>query len=269
MRYEILGSVRVLDEAGSRSINARKPGTLLAVLLIRANQVVPREQLTTELWGGSPPRRADAALHVYVSQLRKFLRRPGRPDSPIDTKAPGYLLRAGFDELDVHQFQRLVGDGRTHARAGRHQAAVAALETALSLWRGPVLDGLGDGPVVSDFISWLDEIRMESTELLVGSYLGLGRHHELVSTLRALTIEHPLHEVFHHQLMLALYRCGRRVEALGVYAALRKTLHTEVGLEPYSPLQELQQAILMDRGADMARLVAEPMAQGNLVWSRA
>ncbi|MFK4106599.1 BTAD domain-containing putative transcriptional regulator [Streptomyces sp. NPDC019531] len=268
MRYEILGALRVVDDCGSRFISARKTGTLLAVLLIRANQVVPREQLITELWGDSPPRRVDAALHVYVSQLRKFLIRPGRPDSPIDTRAPGYLLRTGLDELDLDQFQRLVGDGRTHARAGRHQAVAASLEAALSLWRGPVLEGLRDGPVVSHFIAWLDELRLECWELLVSSYLALGRHHQLVSTLRALIIEHPLHEVFHCQLMLALYGCGRRAEALGVYSAVRKTLRAELGLEPSRPLQVLQQSILMDKDTDVAVPVAEPAGLVSLVRSR-
>lgn len=268
MRYEILGPLRVLDEDGSRSISACKTGTLLAVLLIRANRVVPREQLTTELWGGSPPRRADAALHVYVSQLRKFLSRPDRPDNPIDTRAPGYLLRTDCDELDLHQFQGMLDDGRTHARAGFHQAAATSLEAALSLWRGPTLEGLGGGPVLSHFIACLEELRLECSELLVSSYLALGRHHEVVSMLRSLTVEYPLNEVIHHQLMLALYGCGRRVQALGVYAAVPKTLRAELGLEPCRPLQELQQSILMDRGTGMAVPVAEPREWDSLLWSR-
>jgi DNA-binding SARP family transcriptional activator len=71
----------VVAEDGSRFITARRTATLLATLLVRTGRIVPRELVITALWGSSPPRRTDAALHVYTSQLRKFLSRPGERDS--------------------------------------------------------------------------------------------------------------------------------------------------------------------------------------------
>ncbi|MEY9992099.1 DNA-binding SARP family transcriptional activator [Streptomyces sp. V4I8] len=245
MRYELLGSLRVVTEDGSRFITARKTATLLATLLVRADQIVPRELLITELWGSSPPRRADAALHVYISQLRKFLSRPGERDSPIATRPPGYLLRTDGDELDVREFQRLVETGRAHAHAGRHDQAAAALEQALAVWRGPVPDDLRDGPVVADFATWIEELYLECAELLVTSHLALGRHHEPVARLRTLISRHPLHEVLYRHLMLALYRGGRRGEALAVYAMAQETLSAELGLEPCAALRELRHSILL------------------------
>src|SRR4051794_14412309 len=101
MRYEILGPLRVVDDAGVSFISARKMETLLAVLLARCGTGVTTGQLITEIWGEQAPRRANAALHVYISQLRKFLHRPGRAGSPIVTRPHGYLLRQGGDELDA------------------------------------------------------------------------------------------------------------------------------------------------------------------------
>lgn len=130
----------VLDEGVRRSISARKTGTLLACLLIRADRIVSSEQLMTELWGDCPPRRADAALHVYVSQLRRLLSRPGRPESPITTKAPGYMLRTGTDEVDLQEFQRLAQDGRTHAREVRADGPLRPAQGALPLGARPALN---------------------------------------------------------------------------------------------------------------------------------
>ncbi|MGW7288046.1 BTAD domain-containing putative transcriptional regulator [Streptomyces sp. NPDC054847] len=45
-------------------------------------------------------------------------------------------------------------------------------------------------------------------------WLRLGRHSELLGELTALTMEHPFRERMWTQLMLALYRCGRRADAL-------------------------------------------------------
>jgi len=245
LKYEILGSLRIGDGQGTfATLTARKMEILLATLLIRAEEVVSIDQLTTEIWGGNPPRRAGAALHVYVSQLRKFLKRPGRDDSPIVTRAPGYTFRLGQDELDLHEFQKLMSNGRSLARAGNFEEAVVSLEDALALWRGPVLGELRDGPMINGFANWLGEIRLECVELLVSSNLMLDRHEELIGWLYSLIAEHPLHERFYQQLMLALYRSGRRADALKVYQTAREQLMAELGLEPCAPLRDLQRCIL-------------------------
>ena len=65
-----------------------------------------------------------------------------------------------------------------------------------------------------------------------------------IAELEALAQEHPLREGFRAQLMLALYRGGRQVEALAVYRDARKLLDEEQGLEPGERLQRLERAIL-------------------------
>lgn len=244
MRYEILGPLRVVDGDTSSSISARKIEIALAVLLIRADQVVTHDQLMTEIWGDRPPRRATAGLHVYISQLRKFLYRPGRLENPVVTRQSGYLLRTGSDELDVRIFLDLVKQGRANVREERYEEAVHRFESALALWRGPVLGDLRDGPVVSGYTTWLAEARLECLEMLADVCLRLGRHRELVGRLYSLTAENPLCETFYRQLMVALYRSERQADALIVYQSARRTLQDELGLEPGRALREVQQAIL-------------------------
>src|SRR4051812_46663059 len=99
MRYEVLGPLRVVDAGHSSFIGARKVETLLAVLLTRADHAAPAAQLRGEIWGEPRPRRAIAGIHVYISQIRKFLTRIDREDSPVITRPPGYLLNLGADEL--------------------------------------------------------------------------------------------------------------------------------------------------------------------------
>lgn len=244
MRYELLGPLRVVSEEGtSASIGAQKIETLLAALVIRSDQVVATEQLMTEIWGERVPRRATAGIHVYVSQLRKFLGRCGG-SHPVVTRPPGYVLRSGDDELDYRSFLELVGWGRDRAREGRYEQASNCFENALGMWRGPVLGDLSHGPIVEGFVTWLSETRLECTEMLIDAQLELGRHRELVGQLYSLTAEHPLRESFSRQLMLALYRSERQADALEVYQSVRKTIHEELGLEPCRALQELQHGIL-------------------------
>lgn len=246
MKYEMLGPLRVTDESGSSFINARKIQVLLALLLVRSKQVVSIDEAITEIWGNNPPRRATAGVHVYISQLRKFLSRPDRAENPIVTRPPGYLLQLGDDEIDVHQFRALMHQGRSHLKAGQHPEASNAFEDALALWRGPVLGDLCGGPALEGFAAWTQEARLECTELLVEAQLCQGRHRELVGRLYSLTAEHPLREAFYRQLMLALSRSERQADALRVYQQARNTLNEELGLEPCRALRELQRAILVD-----------------------
>lgn len=263
MRYEIMGPLRVVDGNGRYSIGARKVQLMLTILLIRADQVVPVEQLMAELWGEEPPRRAAAGIHVYVSQIRKFLHQPSRNECPVATRPPGYVLRLGSDDLDFRLFQRLMAEARDHSRHQRYEQARADLESALALWRGPMTDHMYRGPILEGFQAWLEEARLNCIDMLTEARLMLGHHHELVSHLHQLTAEYPLREALHCQLMLALYRCGRRADALQAYQSARKVLNTELGLDPCQDMRDLQHSILnSDRGLN---LPASPQYSSSLL----
>jgi hypothetical protein len=78
----------------------------------------------------------------------------------------------------------------------------------------------------------------------------------LIGELESLVSEHPLRERMRAQLMLALYRSGRQVEALAAYRAGRRILVDDLGIEPGAGLQHLQAAIL--RHDETLELVPAP-----------
>jgi DNA-binding SARP family transcriptional activator len=244
MRYELLGTLRVVDGDSSSFVSAQKIEILLGALLVRANYVLTPDQLMAEIWGDRLPRRATAGLHVYISELRKFLSRPHRPEDPIVTRSPGYLLRLGSDTVDYQIFLDQTEIARGHLKEQRYEEASLHCQHALALWRGPVLGDIGTGTILRGFAARLNEARLECTEMLVDAQLQLGQHREVVGMLYSLTTENPLREAFYRQLMLALYRAERRADALNVYRGARRTLIDELGLEPCPALQALHQAIL-------------------------
>jgi DNA-binding SARP family transcriptional activator len=245
MRYEILGSVRVVDGDEVRYLTAHKVEIIFAALLASADRVVSADQLITEAWGSTPPRKALPGLHVYVSQLRKFLHQPGT-DSPVATQPPGYLLRVEPGEADFREFLGLLERGRVAARNEHYEEAIDLCDQALALWRGPAVGDLVQGPVLRAFALWLEEARSECTELRAECALHLGRHREVIGGLYSLCNEYPLREKLYQQLMLALYQSGRRADALTVFRSARHVFAVELGLEPCRALQELQQAIIDD-----------------------
>src|SRR6516165_12560666 len=87
--YRILGPLEIT--AGGRVIEIRGPKqrALLAILLLRANEPVPRDVLVHELWGERPPAGARSSLDVYVSRLRKALAAAGNGQAVV-TRPGGY-----------------------------------------------------------------------------------------------------------------------------------------------------------------------------------
>ena len=90
----------------------------------------------------------------------------------------------------------------------------------------------------------LENKRLLVLETLIDARLLMGRHLEVLSDLESAIAAEPFRERFHAQLMTALYRSGRQVDALAAYQRARELLVDEHGLEPGRELRELEQAIL-------------------------
>lgn len=165
----------------------------------------------------------------------------------------GYLLSSELLELDVVRYVELDQAGRRAARGGDDVRASELLGAALALWRGPALVNVDGGTLLASQIARLEESRINTHENRIFADLKLGEHYALVAELAELTARHPLHETLHGHLMLALYRCGRRADALTVMRGLRERLVTELGLDPSPFLTELEGSILRgDASLDFA-----------------
>ena len=236
MEFRLLGPLQV--HVGERDVTPARPKqrALLALLLLRANEVVARDDLVEAMWGERPPETAATALHGHVSALRKLL----GPDA-IETRAPGYVLTVDPDQTDVGRFHAL----RDAARAEPDPARRATLlGRALSLFRGEPLAEFRYDDFARSEAHALAELRTSALEERIDAELALGRHLELVAELERLVAADPLRERLRGQLMLALYGAGRQAEALHVYREGRRRLAEELGLDPGPALREIEGKIL-------------------------
>ncbi len=255
MHFRLLGPLEVSSGGSPLPVAAGKQRALLAILLLSANRTVSRERIVDELWGADVPKSAQKMIQVYVSQLRKVL-----PEPRLHTRAPGYLLEVGTEELDLERFERLVDDGRRALSNGDTAEAADLLRKALGLWRGPALAELSE-PFARHERGRLEELRLAALEWRIAAELELGRHDDLVGELEALVARHPLRERLRAHHLLALYRSGRHAEALASYQAYRRTLDEELGIEPSVALKELERRILrQDPGLDGAPASPSPVA---------
>jgi DNA-binding SARP family transcriptional activator len=240
----------VTDEEISGQL-APKVRNVLALLLLRANQVVPTDALIEELWPDGPPASAVATTQTYVYRLRKVLAsaRAGRGEE-LRTLAPGYLLTVAADQVDAGAFERLTERGRLLLAAGRPDEAAAVLRQSLALWSGPALADVATGPLLSSHVTHLEESRIRALELRIEADLRLGLHRGLIGELRSLASAYSLNEWFHGTLIAALNRSGRRGEALKAYQDLRVLLRDELGVEPCAQVQRLLHDTLTGEGVE-------------------
>ena len=263
MRFRILGPLEVWTGQAWHSISAPKWRSLLAALLLNPGQAVSAERLIAELWGEDPPDSAPNLLSVYVLRLR---RRLGDAEGRVlATRAPGYQLQIGPDDLDARSFEELVSQGRQALGARDPRRAAMVLAEALALWRGVALADVPPSPLVTAEVTRLEESRLNALELRAEAELGCGLHAQLVPELRRLISDQPLREELWGLLIRALDGAGRHAEAVAAYGQAREIIADELGVDPGAELQRLYQAILTAsrlpdlRGAASAA-AAEPRA---------
>jgi DNA-binding SARP family transcriptional activator len=229
-----------------------KQRAVLAALLLSAGRVVSLNDLGEVLWGDRPPPSARVAVQNHVMRLRRSLTDAG---SRIRTQPPGYLIRAEADEVDVTRFGAHADAARAAARDRAWEIAAAQADAALALWRGEPLADVGSEVLASREGPRLAEMRLQTLETRIEADLHLGRHAEVITELRQLAAAHRLCERLHGLLMLALYRDGRRGEALAAYQQARVVLVEELGTEPGAGLSEVHRQIL---AGDPALMMPEP-----------
>ena len=255
MRFRILGPLEVLSPDGWTAIGAPKWRSLLACLLVRPSQLVPTDLLIDELWGESPPKRANNLVSIYVHRLRKVI---GDTEGRVLVyRAPGYLLRLAPGDLDLQAFESQVVDGRNALAAGDLRAAAMLLSDALSLWRGPLLADVPPSPLLATQADRAAELWLAATELRIEADLACGRAAQVVPELRGLVAEHPMRERLWLLLMRALEDDGRRAEALEVFAQAQEVIADELGVDPGAELQRFHRELL---AADASAATAQPAA---------
>ncbi|GIG87987.1 BTAD domain-containing putative transcriptional regulator [Plantactinospora endophytica] len=262
MYFSVLGPLTVSTTAGATvDIPEAKVRALLADLLVHAGRPVSVDRLVHDLWGDRLPGNPAGALQTKVSRLRRALAQaePGA-EALVVSRPPGYLLRIDPGALDADRFVELT---TTAYATVDPRARAELLHEALALCRGDAFADLVDAEFVRTAAGRLAEQRLAAIEALAETRLELGEHHALIGELGELVARHPLRERLRAVQLRALYRAGRRAEALAGYAELRKHLADELGVDPGPELTSLHQAILEHDAALETSLPARTRVSGE------
>lgn len=254
MELRVLGPLELVADGAPLPLRAAKQRRLLAALVVARGRPLSSDELIDVVWGESPPPSARKLLQVYASQLRKAL----NGGAHIVTSPNGYALEVDAESVDATRFERLLTEGRRALRGGNAALADSLLTRARALWRGAAYADVAYDDFARREAERLEELRLVALEEWADARLRRGRHADIAAELVAAVGDEPLRERLQELAMLALYRTGRQSEALDLYAATRRLLRDELGLQPRPELRELQRRILrQDPTLDVAAPTAE------------
>ncbi|MGW0567947.1 AfsR/SARP family transcriptional regulator [Streptomyces tauricus] len=237
VRYRILGTTQALRTDGTLvPVGGARLRALLTVLALRPGRTVSVGVLVDEVWGADPPADAPGALQALVGRLRRAL-----GADAIGSDEGGYRLRAAADDVDLHRFERLAGEGSRALADGDPGKAAVILDDALALWQGPALADLPDRTAESS--RW-EARRLDARRARLGAALALGHAEQSLPDLTALCDTHPLDEPLQVLRLRALRDAGRAAEALAAYESVRRLLADRLGTDPGPELQALHAELL-------------------------
>ncbi|WP_327231821.1 AfsR/SARP family transcriptional regulator [Streptomyces murinus] len=240
-RFLVLGLLAITDGHDTVVLQPSRPASLLAALLLHPGAVVGSELLQRVVWGNRPPAGGRSALHTCVLRLRRLFAKYGIADHAIEAVPGGYRLYADAGTLDLLHFRELLARSYT---ADDPESALRLARAALALWGEPLLTNVHSDEIHRDLVPRLAEERLLAVERVFDGELRLGRHRELIPEAREAVRAHPGHEGLSALLVEALYRAGRRAEALAEYRRIHAHLTEELGVEPGPILRDLQLAVL-------------------------
>jgi DNA-binding SARP family transcriptional activator len=223
---------------------------LLALLARTAGQEVSTASIIANLWGTQPPDDAQNVVASQVSRLRKALTAVAPdvdPTGVVVTMPTGYVLHIGASNVDAETFERLLADGRQALAVGQPALAISRLDAGLRLWRGAAYSDFDDQPFTRAEAQRLEDLRLAAIESRVEARLALTAPDvapEMLSEVQALLTEHWHRERLWVHLMTALFRQGRRGDALAALRQAEARLVEDLTIEPGPELRFAERAVL-------------------------
>lgn len=249
LTISLFGPLSVVTDAGTTvtasDLGGVKPRQILEILALAAGTPVAKDRLAHLLWDGEPPKTYVGTLESYICVLRRALGLAKGRRSVLATTSSGYVLDPAQARVDLVDFRQLLAQ----AASAVPEARIALTEQALRVASATLLAS-------ESYAGWADEERNCVRHELVTACIAAagdanqtGRYDVAVRLARAALDRDQFAENAVRHLMRALWRSGRRCEALSCYATLRSAMVDELGLEPGAETYAVYMEVLRDEDA--------------------
>ncbi len=226
-------------DGGQIRVSGKKAKGLLAILALSPGLSATRARIKSLLWSDRGEAQAGDSLRQLLTVLRKEL-----ADQACD------VLHIRDDQVGLHA--ELLG-------IDADEITKRPAQTAASLYRGPLLDGLDIGD--NQFEEWLATERsaLQARMIVVLEQFCAETSGEArIATAKRLVALDPLREASHRALISAFLATEEQALAKKQLEALRQILERELGVKPSDDTLRLLEAPMAVAAAETAPQSARP-----------
>jgi TolB-like protein/two-component SAPR family response regulator len=237
LRVYCLGHFRI--EKGGDPLNAsarsqRKSFALLKTLMALGGQDVPDQQLIDALW---PDSDGDAARLAFASALHRLRNIVGGDALPL--RGRQLSLESRYAWCDCREFEALITRVSAAIQHGNPEDAASLMEQAVTLYRGPFLEGEFEP---AEILPTRERLHGRFIRALLDTCAMLERSSRTADAIRLYQKgleSDAIAEELVQPLMHALARDGRGAEAEAAYQRLHRSLAAQGGIAPSAETESL------------------------------
>lgn len=248
INIKLFGPTSVETDRGTvtaSDLGGVKPRQILEILALSPGTPIAKDRLADLLWDGEPPKTYVGTLESYVCVLRRSLGLTKGRKSVLATTSNGYVLDTSEAHVDLVDFRRLL----TRSSAAGPAQSIELTERALAMVGGTLLASEAYTTWATQERHFVDQELVTACVRAAGHALELRDFDTAIRLASAGLDRDRFAESAVQHLMRALWRSGRRCEALRTYSALRTAMVDELALEPGVSTYRLYMEILSDESS--------------------
>ncbi len=238
LHVSLLGGFRLQQGDTAVPLKTTRYQSLLAYLIIHADQAHPRQSLAFQFWPKSTEAQARTNLRKALYRLRQTL---PNADAVLDVKPETVQWRRDAPcTADVWDFETAVAQSQQASQANDRQSH---LEQAVSAYHGDFLPAHYDDWILAARESCRRQY-LSALEELVALAENQRRYTQAIELARRLLREDPLHEAAYRRLMRLQSLNGNVAGALRTYHDCSTCLQRELGVDPGPATQKAYERLL-------------------------
>lgn len=222
---------------------SKKPWNLLEYLVAYRERNISAQELIDLIWADDQSINPNGALKTLIFRTRKLLDPLGIPSQQLLIQKQGmYAWNPEITViLDVDEFDILIA--KSHNPDLSKEQKLHYLMDALALYKGKYLSRSGSEPWIVPIAEYYHKLFQNAAHLALELLNNKEEWETIITFCQQAILIDPLDELFHYNLIYALYNQGKQPEALKHYQNVTDLFYNKYSITPSERLKDLYKLI--------------------------
>jgi DNA-binding SARP family transcriptional activator len=249
LSIRMLGPVEIVrDPSRPLAVDAwttRRSRDILCFITSRRHHRASKDKIIDTFWGETDFEVVEKNFHPTVSHIRKALNsNQSLKQNFLLYRDGDYQLNPEFSyEIDIEEFERLMGEGEKARRARNFDECIQFYEAAVAVYRGEFMQGSYE-PWVEEQRTYYREQYLRLLEALAAVAQKEADWPKAMQIAQRILHEDQFREDLHCLIMRGHAALGNRASVKEHYESLKRLLQAELGVDPAPETKKLYQELV-------------------------